>query len=183
MAEPRLALLTGEGVSSLSTLSDLLLTEVEDLSLAGVEALSLAGVEAAIGISSDLSSSSEGSSLDCSSLTGFSLVLVSVDDSAGIVVGEDDDVVVVVVVSGPIATELELGVNGIGNTFSSVIDISLAVLPFFRLVPLICTLELPEICRFLAPPPMAVEDEVLGWLTIVQPRVRLRSSKLRRYLL
>ena len=152
MAEPRLALLTGVTVvSSLST-ANLPLTEAVDLSLAGVEA--------AIGISGTvLSSSSVGNSLDCSSLTGFSLLLVvSVDDSGGIVGG----VVVVIVVSGPTATELELGVNGIGNTFSSAIDISLAVLPFFRLVPLICTLELPEICRFLAPPPMAVEDDVLG---------------------
>ena len=145
-----MALLTGDVVSSLST-ADLPLMEAADLSLAGVEA--------AIGISGTvLSSSSVGNSLDCSSLTGFSLLLVvSVDDSGGIVGG-----VVVVVVSGPTATELELGVNGIGNTFSSAIDISLAVLPFFRLVPLICTLELPEICRFLAPPPMAVEDDVLG---------------------
>ena len=92
MAEPRLALLTGDVVSSLST-ADLPLTEAADLSLAGVEA--------AIGISGTvLSSSSVGNSLDCSSLTGFSLLLVvSVDDSGGIVGG-------VVVVSGPTTTEL-----------------------------------------------------------------------------
>lgn len=63
---------------------------------------------------------------------------------------------------------------GLVSTFSS-----LAAL--LRLDPRICTLELPEICRWRAPiPPKAVVDEVLGWLTMVHPSVRFKSSKLRK---
>ena len=53
---------------------------------------------------------------------------------------------------------------GVGNTFSSAFaaDSGLETLFGVRLVPLICTLELPEAIRFLDPPPMAVIEDVLG---------------------
>ena len=73
-----------------------------------------------------------------------------IDDLGGVAAGED-------------AAE---GGNGEGNTFSSAFDadscILLDNLAEERLVPLICTLELPEIWRCRDPPPMAVIDDVLG---------------------
>lgn len=147
---------------------DLSLTGVDlslvgvDLSLAGVDlslasrvalsligrGFSLAGVDVAIGAVSGIGFSSfttMGTSFAGSSLTGFELA-TSMDEVAGSgeVIGEVNPGVTIGCNGGDIGVK---GVNGMGNIFSSVVSKFLA--SFFDdlrlLVPLICTLVLPEI--------------------------------------
>ena len=147
---------------------DLSLTGVDlslvgvDLSLAGVDlslasrvalsligrGFSLAGVDVAIGAVSVIGFSSfttMGTSFAGSSLTGFELA-TSIDEVAGSgeVIGEVNPGVTIGCNGGDIGVK---GVNGMGNIFSSVVSKFLA--SFFDdlrlLVPLICTLVLPEI--------------------------------------
>ena len=147
---------------------DLSLTGVDlslvgvDLSLAGADlslasrvavsligrGFSLAGVDVAIGAVSGIGFSSfttMGTSFAGSSLTGFELA-TSMDEDAGSgeVIGEVNPGVTIGCNGGDIGVK---GVNGMGNIFSSVVSKFLA--SFFDdlrlLVPLICTLVLPEI--------------------------------------
>ena len=144
--------LTGVDLSLVGV--DLSLTGV-DLSLASRVALSLigrgfslAGVDVAIGAVSVIGFSSfttMGTSFAGSSLTGFELA-TSMDEVAGSgeVIGEVNPGVTIGCNGGDIGVK---GVNGMGNIFSSVVSKFLA--SFFDdlrlLVPLICTLVLPEI--------------------------------------
>ena len=136
---------------------DLSLAAGVDLSLASGVALSLtgrgfslAGVDVAIGFSVSVigfsSFTTMGTSFAGSSLTGFELATDSMDEDAGSgeVIGEVNPGVTIGCNGGDIGVK---GVNGMGNIFSSVVSKFLA--SFFDdlrlLVPLICTLVLPEI--------------------------------------
>ena len=146
--------LTGVDLSLVGV--DLSLAAGVDLSLASGVALSLtgrgfslAGVDVAIGFSVSVigfsSFTTMGTSFAGSSLTGFELA-TSMDEDAGSgeVIGEVNPGVTIGCNGGDIGVK---GVNGMGNIFSSVVSKFLA--SFFDdlrlLVPLICTLVLPEI--------------------------------------
>ena len=127
--------------------ADLSLASRVALSLIG-RGFSLAGVDVAIGAVSGIGFSSfttMGTSFAGSSLTGFELA-TSMDEDAGSgeVIGEVNPGVTIGCNGGDIGVK---GVNGMGNIFSSVVSKFLA--SFFDdlrlLVPLICTLVLPEI--------------------------------------